>query len=513
MLNDLMDRAGGARRVMIAAVGLGAAILIMVVSRIATAPNWVPAMTNVPLQSASGLADKLDQAGIKYKLDGGGSSILVAETDVAKARVALAKDGLPNGARPGLELFDRPTWGWNDFTQRVNYRRALEGELERTISGMRGVERAEVHLALSDQSAFRRADERPATASVLLALKQGGEPSADVVQGIAHLVSASVDGLAPENVSIHDETGRQWSEPNDRSSPAGLSGHELRVQQDVEKYLEHKAEDLISELVGPNNARVRVSASINFDKVERTTQAIDPEKQALASEQKTEITPGQQGGAAQTNVANSYENTKSTEVFSGAIGNVKRVTVAVLVNDKRLPASGPKDSVARFQTRTPEELARIEMLVRSALGVDSTRGDAVSVVSLPFDQPKVVVAPLPVPDFASKVEQFQRPAVTAVALLMAFALALITMRSLKSRGTSSLALPGAIAVSSANMLPAGAPAASSSMSVVPAPRAIPAAPKFVFPEANTEIRDKVVSTVSQNPDSAARLVKSWIKDG
>jgi flagellar M-ring protein FliF len=513
MLNELMERAGGARRVMMGAVGLGTALLIMVISRIATAPNWVPAMTNVPLQSASGLADKLDQAGIKYKLDGGGSSILVAEGDVAKARVALAKDGLPNGARPGLELFDRPTWGWNDFTQRVNYRRALEGELERTIGGMRGIDRAEVHLALSDQSAFRRADERPATASIVLALKQGGEPSPDVVQGIAHLVSASVDGLAPENVSIHDETGRQWSEPNDGNSAAGLSAHELRVQQDVEKYLEHKAEDLISELVGPNNARVRVSANINFDKVERTTQAIDPDKQALASEQKTEITPGQQGGAGQTNIANSYENTKSTEVFSGAIGNVKRVTVAVLVNDKRLPPTSAKDTIPHFQTRTPEELARIEMLVRSALGVDSTRGDAVSVVSLPFDQPTITVAPIPPVDMVSRVEQFQRPIVTGVAILLAFVLAIFTMRSLKTRSASSFALPGAIAMSSANMLPAGAAMASAPMAVVPAPRAIPAPPKFVFPEANTEIRDKVVSTVSSNPDSAARLVKSWIKDG
>lgn len=513
MLNDLMHRAGGARRVMIGAVGLGTALLILVISRIATAPNWVPAMTNVPLQSASGLADKLDQAGIKYKLDQGGSSILVAEGDVAKARVALAKDGLPNGARPGLELFDRPTWGWNDFTQRVNYRRALEGELERTIGGMRGIDHAEVHLALSDQSAFRRADERPATASVVLALKQGGEPSQDVVEGIAHLVSASVDGLAPENVSIHDDAGRQWSEPNDGNSVAGLSDHELRVQEDVEKYLEHKAEDLISQLVGPNNARVRVAASINFDKVERTTQAVDPDKQALASEQKSEIIPGQQGGAASTNIANSYDNTKSTEVFSGAIGNVKRVTVAVLVNDKRLPPSGATDTIPRYQPRTPEELARIEMLVRSALGVDSTRGDAVSVVSLPFDTPKVNVQPVPVADFATKVEEYQRPAVTGVAILLAFALALFTMRSLKSRGASGLALPGALAVSSANMLPAGPPVPAPTMTVVPAPRAIPATPKFVFPEANTEIRDKVVSTVSHNPDSAARLVKSWIKDG
>jgi flagellar M-ring protein FliF len=200
-------------------------------------------------------------------------------------------------------------------------------------------------------------------------------------------------------------------------------------------------------------------------------------------------------------------------VFSGAIGNVKRVTVAVLVNDKRLPPASAKDTVPHYQTRTPEELARIEMLVRSALGVDSTRGDAVSVVSLPFDQPQITVAPVPPVDFTTRIEQYQRPVVTGVALLLAFTLAMFTMRSLKSRGASSLALPGAIAMSSANMLPAGTPAASTPMTVVPAPRTIPAAPKFVFPEANTEIRDKVVSTVSQNPDSAARLVKSWIKDG
>ena len=257
-----------------------------------------------------------------------------------------------------------------------------------------------------------------------------------------------------------------------------------------------------------------MSASINFDKVERTTQAVDPDKQALASEQKSEITPGQQGGAAQTNIANSYENTKSTEVFSGAIGNVKRVTVAVLVNDKRLPPASATDSVPRYQARTAEELSRIEMLVRSALGVDSTRGDAVSVVSLPFDQPRIKVAPLPPVDFATRVEQYQRPAVTGVALLLAFVLAMFAMRALKSsHGEAGLALSGSLAMSGANMLPAGAQAANPAIAVVPAPRAISAAPKFVIPQANTEIRDKVVSTVAQNPDSAARLVKSWIKDG
>jgi flagellar M-ring protein FliF len=505
MLNELMERVGGPRRVLLGVVGIGAALLILLISRVATAPTWVPAISNVPIESASELVDRLAQASIAYKLDHGGAEILVAEPDLARARVALAKDGLPGGSRPGLELFDRPTWGWNDFTQRVNYRRALEGELERTIGRMRGVDRAEVHLAISEQSAFRRADERPTTASVLLALKNGGAPAPEVVQGIAHLVSSSVDGLQPENVSIHDETGRQWSEPNDRGSIGGLTSHQLRVQQDVEAYLQKKAETLVSQMVGTSNARVQVSANINFDKVERTTQAIDPERQALATEQKAEVTPGTAGGGASTNMANSYENSKSTEVFSSAIGNIKRLTVAVLVNEKRVPGPGGADTASRLQERPAAELAEIETLVRTAVGIDTTRGDKVSVVSMPFETTPIAPEPVVLPDVVTRVQQFERPALTGFALVLAFIVALLALRPLRA-GTASRA-PDRLAAAPAPAAALPAPAAASPMQV-PRP---PAEPKFVFPEANTEIRDRVLATVSQNPDNAARLVKTWIK--
>lgn len=501
MLNELIDRVGGIRRVLAAVVGLGAAALILVGSRMATAPVWVPALTDVPLESAAGLADRLSQAGITYQLDRGGSEILVAEADLARARVTLAKDGLPGGSRPGLELFDRPTWGWNDFTQRVNYRRALEGELERTIGRMSGIERAEVHLAISDESAFRRAGEKPATASVLLALKAGGTPQPEVVQGIAQLVSSSVDGLASENVSIHDETGKQWSEPADDRSVAGVTGKQLRVQQEVEKHLEQKAEALVAQMVGPNNARVQVAASMNFDKVERTTQTVDPEKQALSSEQKAEITPGAAGGAGSSNVTNSYENTKSTETFSSAIGSIKRLTVAVLVNESRVPSEGPADSVPRFQPRPAAELAMIESLVRSAVGLDSTRGDAVSVVSLPFETPKVAVAEAPPkPTLISQVQAYQRPVLTSVGLVFAFVLAVMALGSLR-RGASQVAAALPAAGLSAGALSAG----------VAQPVLARQASKLNLRPADTEVRDRVVETVQQNPEAAARLMKTWIK--
>lgn len=511
MFDDLFDRIGGPRRVLIGAVGLGVAALILVVSRMASAPAWVPALTGVPLQSASELTDRLDQAGIKYQLDRGGAEILVAQTDLARARVTLAKDGLPGGSRPGLELFDRPSWGMNDFTQRVNFRRALEGELERTIGHMRGIERAEVHLAISEQTAFRRSDDRPASASVVLVLNQGGIPQPDVVQGIARLVSSSVEGLVPENVSVHDESGRMWSEVNDRTG-AGLSSRQLRVQQDVEKYLSKKAEDLLSQMVGAGNARVQVAASINFDKVDRTSQLVDPEKQVLANEHKAEITPGAQGGAASTDVTASYDNSKSTEVFSGAIGNLRRLTVAVLVNETRAPVTGAAaDSTTnrsqKSTPRTPAELAVIQSLVRDAVGLDSTRGDALSVVSIPFEVLKAVPTVEVIPDFSTKVEHYQGTVLRTAGVLFAFVLGLLTLRAVRSVPQSRPVIAGTLRAGPSN-LPATLPASVTAMVSSPA-----APPRHNFRSADTQVRDKVIATVDENPEGAARLVKAWIKEG
>ncbi len=509
MLNDLLNKVGGPRRAAIGAVGIGAAVLILVISRVATAPTMVPAVTGVPLQSTSALTEKLESAGIKYSLDQGGATILVAQTDLARARVTLAKDGIPGGNRPGMEIFDRPSWGWNDFTQRVNYRRALEGELERTIGRMRGIERAEVHIAISEQGGFRAVAERPATASVLIALKESTNPSPEVVQGIQHLVSSSVDGLSTDNVSIHDETGRQFSEAGE-GSVAGLTSRQLRMQQEVERNLERKASEMVSQVVGAGNSRVQVSANMNFDKIERTTQSVDPEKQALTNETKAEIVPGAQGGAGSTNVSNSYENTKSTELYSSQGGTIKRLTVAVLVADKLIPSTGPTDTIPRTQPRTPAEIAALETLVRSAIGADSTRGDAVSVVSMPMASQKVVAAaPTPV-GLAEKIEPYQRSIATGAGLLLVAVIAMMAIRALKT--------PAAPQLAQAPMQLAVAGAESTGGMMLPSTNTqertvLPQIPAYSFPVADTQIRDRVIQSVDENPDAAARLVKAWMKEG
>src|SRR3569833_778889 len=169
--SSLLEKLGGGRRAMIVFFGFVAVGLIFAISLWAGASTWVPAITNLPIESVSQMTDKLDQAGVKYQLERGGADIMVNAADLAKARVALAKGGLPTSGRPGLELFDQPSWGMTDFTQRINYRRALEGELERTIGKMRGVQAVQVHLALHEESNFRQQD-KPSNASVVL--KTGG---------------------------------------------------------------------------------------------------------------------------------------------------------------------------------------------------------------------------------------------------------------------------------------------------------------------------------------------------
>jgi flagellar M-ring protein FliF len=269
----------------------------------------------------------------------------------------------------------------------------------------------------------------------------------------------------------------------------------------VEQYLEKKAQNLVVDMVGANNARVQVSAAINFDKVDRTTQAIDPDKQALSTEQKAEITPGAQGGAGSTNIANAYENTKSTEVFSGAIGNIKRLTVAVLVNEKRIPPTGPTDTVPKYEARSAAELARIETLVRSAVGVDSARGDAVSVVSLQFETVPIAREPDVVPDLMTRVEKYERPAFTGLGLVLAFVVALMALKPLRAAAEGA---SGALAAGGAQAALSGGQGASLASQ--------PSKPALAFSDAGTDMRDRVVSTVVKNPDSAARLMKTWIKD-
>jgi flagellar M-ring protein FliF len=489
---SLMERLGGPRRALILVVGLAAAGLIFAVAQWASAPTWVPAFTGVPLESVATMTDKLDQAGVKYRLERGGSDIMVAATDLAKARVALAKGGMPNSGRPGLELFDQPSWGMTDFTQRINYRRALEGELERTIGKMRGIEQAQVHLVLHETDGFAAGD-KPTEASVVLKLK--GESDEETVKGIAHLVASSVEGLTSEHVTIVNDAGRLLSEAVEPNTPTGLTSRQLQMQRELEDYLRTKAEKIVAQMVGNTNMRVQVSAPMSFDQLERTTASVDPEKQVVAAEQKAEIIPGAQGGAGQNNTSTTYENTKTTESYAAAPGAIKRITVAVLVAD-RAPANGK----GAPSPRTPAELEQIRELVRSAVGADSVRGDVVSVVSVPFAP--VTIAPVEAPktDVVRVMQTAQRPLLGILGLVLIIVVALLSLKSLKVSAPT-----GAAGQMMALPRPDGA-------AVMPQ-GALGAGPLIPVVLPTNTMRDKVNNTIEQQPDVAARVVRAWLKEG
>jgi flagellar M-ring protein FliF len=515
LLPSVFGRVEGNRQMAIIAVGVVATALVFGLSRWATQPTYVPLYANVPIESVGVITDKLTEAGIAFKLENAGGSVLVEASKVATARVALAREALPGGARPGLELFDKPTWGMTDFTQKVNYRRALEGELERNIGTMRNVERVQVHLALEDDKIFKK-DARQSKASVTLAMTGGDTPTPETVRGIASLVAGSVGGLEADHVVIIDERGNALTTLDDASG-VGLSSRQVTMQRDIEKHLEDKAEALLSQIVGAGNARVQVAATINFDKLERTTQAVNPDQQVVSVEHKSEITPQEgQAGAASTNVATTFETTRSVESFTGAVGDVKKMTVAVLVADKVTitpDADGAAATPPVITPRSAEELTRIEALVRNALGIDTARGDGLSVISAPFDMPVIeqaVVDSVPTPTMVTRVLDNPKPVIAIASLIVLLVIAMVSVRALKPAP-----VPAPVLMAAA---PSNQQALSSGQFREPEPEvdaelALAAKKPVVLPPpATTPEREQAIATVEQRPDAAVRVTRTWLRN-
>lgn len=520
----LFNRLGGPRRIATLAVGLAAVLLIVGVSRWVTRPVMVPLVSGAPLDQVDAITRRLTQEGIVNSLGRGGADVLVAEVDLPRARVALAKDGIPSAGRPGMEIFDKPAYAMTEFTQRINYRRALEGELERTIGQMRGITSAKVHLAIHETSTFRRADS-PDEANVVLRLQGSEVPSREVVQGIAQMVASSVDGLDAEHVTVNDDAGRLLSRPIDDSG-TGLSSRQLEIQHEIEEGLRRKAADMVTQIVGAGNGKVEVTAAVNFDRLERQTQSVDPDKQVTATEQKAEVVPGAQGGAGSTNQAIQYENSRSTESYAQAIGSVRRLAVSVLINERQV---GTGDSV-RFEPRTVQELARIDTLVRTAVGYDSTRGDRLTVVSVPFARVAAIVAEAPqAPTVVQRVQQNQRLILNVAALALAFVIGFMALKAMRALPAPAALASAGVSGGRGNLLTAGAtmpnvfPGSAERFDLAALPSGAPAlpvesgrsgtmTPELAALQANQETKHRVTSTVEQQPEVAAKLFRAWMKE-
>jgi len=384
------------------------AVLIIVANK----TDYRPLFANLTTEDAGEIVKKLKDQKIPYKLSADGKAVLVPSEKVYELRLTLASEGLPQGGGVGYEIFDRKNFGMTEFVQKLNYQRALQGELSRTISQLSGVEQARVHLAIPEKSLFKDA-EKPATASIVLRIKGNRTLRDTDVQGIVHLVAASVEGLDPEHVTVLDGKGKILSRSGSMDATSKMTGAMQETQRTFEKSTEDRLQTLLDKVVGTGKSVARVSATFNFKQVEKFEERYDPEAAAVRSEQRSEeknsssaLTglPGvqtnlgktqgaqQQGGAAggsKSDETLNYEVSRSTARTIEPVGALSKVSVAILVDGKYdAPAVG-KDGKAgkpKYAPRTPDELAKIEALVKSAVGFSAERGDQVTVANIPFQE-------------------------------------------------------------------------------------------------------------------------------
>ena len=393
-----------ARRAAIAVVGVGSMALVLGVAWWAQQPLYRPLFTNLSPDDASAIVESLKAEKVTYQLEDGGRAVLVPAEKLYELRLSLASRGLPEGGGVGFEIFDKQTLGQTDFQQRLNFQRALQGELSRTIGQLAGVDGARIHLAIPERSLFVAQNRQP-SASVVVKLKQGRTLARAQVDGIVHLVASSVEGMDAGQVTVVDESGRVLTQDRRSDDQGGITASVLEYQQGYERTLEDRIQSMLGTVVGRDRVIARVTAAMDFARVERTEETYDPDKAVLKQSHSVKETSagskpasGPPGAAANlTNDSNanagaegakterkddtaSYEISKVVSRTVGPVGTLKSISVAVMV-DGTYTGEGDKK---QFAPRPAAELDRLKEIVKRAVGMDDKRGDKVEIVSVPF---------------------------------------------------------------------------------------------------------------------------------
>lgn len=350
--------------------------------------------TSLESGDASKIVQKLKENKIEYQLADNGSTVLVEKSKVYETRLTLAGDGLPESGTVGYEIFDKTNLGMSEFVQKLNYRRALEGELSRTIGSIDEVKKARVHIVIPERALFDK-DQKKTTASVTLHLKSGRSIDKIDIAGIQNLVSSSVEGMSTKDVIVVDQKGNVLSKkPADEGTLAGLTAQQYEQQKNIENYLSSKVQSMLDGVLGNGNSEVRVNAELDFTQIEKIVTDFDPEKQVARSEQSiSENTesidslsyPTVSMSKNQSNQISNYEIPKTVERIVKEVGNVKRLSVAALINGTTKVVDKNGQKVIQYIPRTDEEMQKLTDIVKNAVGYDQQRNDQVSVINVPFD--------------------------------------------------------------------------------------------------------------------------------
>lgn len=351
---------------------------------------------NLDNADAAKIVEKLKEKNIPFELKDNGNTILVDKEVVYDTRLQMVSQGLPEKTEVGYELFDKTNLGMSEFVQKLNYRRALEGELSRTINAFDEVKKARVHLVIPEKALFAKDQKKP-TGTVSLHFKNGKNLNKQSVEGIQHLVAGSVEGMATGDVTVMDNKGKVLSDaPLDENSVAGLTDAQHEQQRKVEQHLSTKVQSLLDGVLGQGNAQVRVNTELDFNRIEQNRTDFDPEKQVVRSEQNINETsqtadslsyPYSNMAKDQKNNIANYEISKLEEHVVKSVGDIKRLSVSVLINGTTKVVE--KDGVKTLQyiPRTNEEIKKFEDIVKNAIGFNVERKDQISIQNVPFDDP------------------------------------------------------------------------------------------------------------------------------
>ena len=431
------------RRLRLAATGAIAATALSAFVWTMARAEYRPLYTGLSEAEAGATVARLEQMTVPYRLADSGRTILVAKDRVDEARLALASEGLPTSGRLGFELFDQGSFGATEFAEQVNFRRALEGELERTIVSLDEVRRARVHISLPKRSVFLE-NEEPAKASVVVELEPGHELDREAVKAITRLTASAVEGLGADRVTVLDSQGRLFSQ--DQGHDDELTHQQLEFRQRLEQETVRKIVETLEPYLGPGGVRANVAMDVDWDAGEQTEEVFDPNPVAMSTqvseEENFDEAPGGPPGAEanlprqdaglqerrvglrRSTQTTNYQTSRTVTKLNIERGALKRMSVAVLV-DYRQQVDAEAAKLVRVP-RPPDDLEVIRELVVAASGAVAERGDKVTVQSLPFHMLEPPLKPpAPPPDPSEEIlsmEWLRKYRVHLTAAVVAFVL-------------------------------------------------------------------------------------------
>jgi flagellar M-ring protein FliF len=522
-LGDVAKQFGGfwsalptVKKLVLAMLVIGAAVGFTLLMTWSGSVRFRPLVSNLPPDEAGEVLAFLKNQQIPYEISAAGDTISVPVERYAECRLDLASRGLPQGGGVGFEVFDNAKIGMTEFVQNVNYQRALQGELARTIGRISEVESARVHIVLPEQSLFLET-QQPATASVVLKVRRGQWLSEDQVRGIVHLVSSSVARLKPENVTVVDQNGKLLAGQDGGTPMQQLSSNQLEYQETMERSLENRVKSMLDKALGHDKAVVRISCDIDFRQQEMTEEQFYPENRVVRSEQvlseksgqpttaplgvpglRTNIEPGDEQNRdtersefeKQDRTVN-YEIGRRTSHIVEPAAKLQRVSAAVIVDGSYQPMEKGEAVGWKYVPRSESEMHQLESLVKRAINFDEQRGDRVEVVNIPFETQKLLGAEQAPPqagwlDQVRPMAGFIKYALLALFLLLLF---FFVVRPIVRWLTESVAGDGQL--------------------LTQLPKTVG---EIESESGNAGYRQELDRLLTSNSDAAANVMQDWIKE-